>query len=125
MRKILMILTVFLLLLCTACTDSFSIYPYVPDNNSNPDDPNRSILTIKYLYEDGTEAAEKVWANIYAPKHYFVYSPSISGYTPDKERVSVTASGEDVEIIVTYTKECSCCHRSTYIPIITPSVTYY
>lgn len=128
MRKFLMILMAFLLLLCTACTGDFSDSLYVPDDNVDPNDPNRSTLTIKYLYEDGTEAAETVRGNIYAPNHYLIRSPKISGYESNLNYVSVTANGEDIEKVVTYTKEpekCSCgCRRSTYVPIITPSVVH-
>ena len=93
----------FLLLLCTACTGDFSDSLYVPDDNVDPNDPNRSTLTIKYLYEDGTEAAETVRGNIYAPNHYLIRSPKISGYESNLNYVSVTANGEDIEKIVTDT----------------------
>lgn len=120
MKKIFILLVTFSFLLLTGCIDDSSSR-YISDFNVDVYDPNRSLLTIKYQYEDGTEAAETVRGNIYSPNRYLIRSPKISNHTPDKEYVHVTASGEDTEIVVTYTKDperCSCCcHRSTYIPV--------
>ena len=110
--KFLITLTTFCFLLCVGCVP-YNLY--IPDENANSYDPNRSTLTIKYRYESGMEAAETVRGNIYAPNHYLIRSPEIPYHTPDKEYVRVTASGENIEIIVTYIKNPAFVIRYIYL----------
>ena len=119
MKKLFLLFTILSFLLLTACIDDSSSR-YIPDFNVDVYDPNRSLLTIKYQYEDGTEAAETVRGNIYAPNCYLIRSPKISGYESNLDYVSVKANGEDIEKVVTYTKEpeecsCGCCRSSIRI----------
>ena len=63
----------------------------------------RFALTIKYVYEDGTEAAPSYVEEMSKNDHYEKTSPSIEGYEPDEEKVDGYLT-EDKEIIVTYTE---------------------
>ncbi len=72
---------------------------------------NEFKLTIKYVYEDGTEAAKEHTATVMVGQGYNVASPTITGYTPDKATVSGTMPAEDVTVTVTYTANS---HNVTY-----------
>jgi len=62
-------------------------------------------LTIRYLYEDNTEAApDYVEANLETGANYEVKSPEIDGFTPNEAVVSGEIADQDIEIIVRYTK---------------------
>ena len=65
---------------------------------------NVFTLTIKYVYEDGSEAAETHTENVEFGKGYSVTSPDVVGYTPDKLTVTGTMPASNVEVTVTYTK---------------------
>ncbi len=63
-------------------------------------------LTIRYVYEDGSEAADKVVAQYLAGETYEYASPDIAGYTPDLTVVKSVGTGmpkHDVVVTVTYT----------------------
>ncbi|MCI8390357.1 MAG: DUF11 domain-containing protein [Roseburia sp.] len=63
-------------------------------------------LTIRYVYEDGSEAADKVVAQYLAGETYTYTSPDIAGYTPDLTVVKSVGTGmpkHDVVVTVTYT----------------------
>ena len=60
-------------------------------------------LTVKYVYQDGREAATTHTETVDFEKSYRVPSPSITGYTPNEEVVSGTMPAEDVTVTVTYT----------------------
>ena len=61
-------------------------------------------LTINYVYENGTTAADSYTDNIEIFTGYSVTSPEITGYTPDKETVEGTMENIDgVTETVTYT----------------------
>lgn len=59
-------------------------------------------LTIRYLYEDGTQAAESYTAQLRKGESYQEASPAIAGYTPDTANVSGTMDAEDISADVTY-----------------------
>ena len=60
-------------------------------------------ITVKYVYEDGTEAAETYTATKNKGESYNVESPVIDGYEPDKATVSGTVENLlSIEETVTY-----------------------
>ena len=63
---------------------------------------NSHNLTINYVYEDGTQAADTYTATPKYNEAYSVKSPTITGYTADKTVVSGTMPDEDVTVTVTY-----------------------
>ena len=65
---------------------------------------NVFTLTIKYVYEDGSKAAETHTENVEFGTAYSVTSPDIVGYTPDNSTVAGTMPASNVEVTVTYTK---------------------
>ncbi len=64
--------------------------------------PNAYRLTIRYLYTDGTEAAETYTTAMWTGYSYDVESPRISGYTATHLRVTGTNSGKNEEYAVLY-----------------------
>ncbi len=58
-------------------------------------------LTVKYVYEDGSEAAESRVLKLQRGDSYSEISPSIDGFTANKLSVSGVISG-DAEEVVTY-----------------------
>jgi LPXTG-motif cell wall-anchored protein len=63
---------------------------------------NSYNLTVKYQYEDGTEAANPVNSTVKFGDSYNVPSPAIEGYTPDLALVAGVMPAKDVEVLVTY-----------------------
>lgn len=61
------------------------------------------MLTVKYVYEDGTEAGENYTEELTKNAHYEVGSPAIDGYTADPA-VAEGYATKDTEITVTYKK---------------------
>ena len=59
-------------------------------------------LTVKYQYQDGSQAAEDVVYQYPAGFAYDVPSPEIAGYQPDKQTVAGTMPGHALEDLVTY-----------------------
>ena len=70
-------------------------------------DPNKTVkVTIKYVFEDGTKAADdKVFADLKVGAAYKQNSPEIEGYVTDKLTVSGNAPAKDSVITVTYKKD--------------------
>ena len=64
---------------------------------------NSYILTVNYLYADGTTAAASHTESVNYNATYSVTSPTITGYTPDLAVVSGTMGTENVTVDVTYT----------------------
>ena len=66
--------------------------------------PHAAGLTIQYKYADGTQAAADYTDNNLAVNAPYgpIASPTIIGYTPDKETVSGTMTSETVVEVVTY-----------------------
>ena len=64
---------------------------------------NRYTLSIKYLYDDLTEAAPEYNETIEYGRSYLIDSPEIDSYTPSVFDVSGVMSDSDVEITVIYT----------------------
>ena len=61
------------------------------------------LLTVKYQYPDGSQAAEDVVLQYPSGFVYDVPSPAIAGYRPDKQTVTGTMPGSAREEVVTYT----------------------
>ena len=62
------------------------------------------ILTIDYLYPDGSQAAPSAKSAIKTGQSYTIMSPLVPGYTPDKPVISGVMRDEDIHVIVTYNK---------------------
>ena len=65
--------------------------------------PNEYNLTIKYLYEDGSEALPPVSKKVAYKAAYNIPSPSIEGFSSDLSKVSGVMDAKDVSYTVTYT----------------------
>lgn len=59
-------------------------------------------VTIKYLYEDDSEAAPEYTATYKTGDDFEVVSPEVDGYTPDYEKITGTVANEDLTYIVRY-----------------------
>ena len=66
-------------------------------------DINSYILTINYVYSDGTEAAPTYTDTLDYKEEYSVESPAITGYTANPETVEGTMPAGNVTVTVTYT----------------------
>ena len=64
---------------------------------------NKYLLTVNYLYTNGTVAATQFSSNVVYDTAYSVDSPVIAGYTADKLLVSGTMGAAPVTVDVTYT----------------------
>ena len=60
-------------------------------------------LTVRYVYQDGTQAAEPHTEKLTEGSPYSVASPAIAGFTPDAASVSGVVGAADVNVTVTYT----------------------
>ena len=69
--------------------------------------PNIYMLTIRYVYADGSEAAPNVVRDVAFNSTYSVDSPVIDGYKADKKNISGTMGAGDEEFTVTYTAPTS------------------
>ncbi len=78
-------------------------YSKIPDEPTPPEIP-KHIVTIKYIYEDGTTAAESYTAELEEGTEYSIDSPTITDYTPDQTNITGTVPDSDVEHVVTYRK---------------------
>lgn len=67
-------------------------------------DPEKHTLTIHYIYEDGTPAAEPYIAELEPEVEFEVLSPAIDGHTPDQDKISGQIHDQNLEYIVRYTK---------------------
>lgn len=73
-------------------------------------EPEKVNLTIQYVGPEGdTEfvAPATYTQELESGEEYFVPSPAVEGYTPDKESVSGAAEDVDIEETVTYTKNAA------------------
>ncbi|WP_195268143.1 SpaA isopeptide-forming pilin-related protein [Eubacterium sp. 1001713B170207_170306_E7] len=61
------------------------------------------MLTVHYVYEDGTIAAADVTQTLKQNQGYSVASPVIDGFTPNMDVVSGTMGTADIEITIIYT----------------------
>ena len=64
--------------------------------------PKTCLVTIFYLYSDGTVAADSKTIEVICGKDYSVTSPAIAGYVADKSKVSGTVGSSDLSYNVTY-----------------------
>lgn len=67
-------------------------------------------LTIHYVFEDGSKAAEDYSGRLAFEKPYEVTSPAVAGHTPDQAVVSGNMPAEHVELTVTYTRNYTIHH---------------
>ena len=70
-----------------------------------PDEKPKHTITIKYIYEDGTPAAESYVEELEEDSSYSVTSPSIDDYEPDQSKVEGTITDQDIEHTVIYHKK--------------------
>ncbi len=76
------------------------------DHEDKEGDTLSSSVTVKYVYEDGTEVADSLFQKSYEfGENYNVVSPTIDGYTADELSISGYADGHDLEKTITYTKD--------------------
>ncbi len=69
-------------------------------------DPERYKVIVHYVYTDGGKAAEdEIRSDLSEGDDYYITSPDIEGYTPDRSVVEGTMGTKDIEITVTYTKK--------------------
>lgn len=61
-------------------------------------------LSIQYVYEDGTQAAEPYNGELKEGQAYSVISPKIAGYSADYRKIEGIMGGQGIEKTVTYTK---------------------
>ncbi len=77
-----------------------------PENPDKPTEPNlpegKYDLTIKYVYEDGSEARPSYEDELASGEKFEVKSPEIDGYVPDLERVSGEMKDGDLVYTVIY-----------------------
>ena len=66
---------------------------------------NSYLLTVYYVYEDGTTAMSPYTQTYAYGAAYSVTSPEIAGYTPDMAVVTGTMGAADAEVTVTYTAD--------------------
>lgn len=88
-------------------TDDGEALDVMPGHNVQVDgfyDKTAYTLTVNYVYENGTTAAESFTQKYYWDDTYSVDSPVIDGYIADKATVSGTMQKANTEITVTYTK---------------------
>lgn len=88
-------------------TDDGEALDVMPGHNVQVDgfyDKTAYTLTVNYVYENGTTAAEAFTQKYYWDDTYSVDSPVIDGYIADKATVSGTMQKANTEITVTYTK---------------------
>lgn len=62
------------------------------------------VLTVNYQYADGTQAADSVAGTYVYNSPYYLISPEIGGYTPDKATVTGRMPQTDLTLTVTYKK---------------------
>ena len=75
---------------------------------------NQFQLTIKYVYEDNTEAKPNHSETLTVGASYSVDSPTIDGYAADKTTVSGTMPANNVEVTVTYSKRTDLSYTVNY-----------
>lgn len=75
---------------------------------------NQFQLTIKYVYEDNTEAKPNHSKTLTVGASYSVDSPTIDGYAADKTTVSGTMPANNVEVTVTYSKRTDLSYTVNY-----------
>ena len=66
---------------------------------------NSYTLTIDYVDQDGNTVAPQHTATLKFEESYDVSSPAVTGYTPDKPKVSGKMPDGNVEVTVTYRKD--------------------
>lgn len=79
-------------------------YRHTPETPT-PDETPKHTVTIKYVYEDGTTAAESYVEELEEGNNYSVISPSIDAYEPDQTKVEGIINTEDIEHVVVYRKK--------------------
>lgn len=70
-----------------------------------PVETPKHTVTIKYIYEDGTPAAESYTEELEEGSNYNINSPEITNYEPDQTKITGTIEKEDVEYVVVYSQK--------------------
>ncbi len=86
-------------------TYDYDTVTYTGRPNLDDPIPETHLVHIKYVDEEGNEIADEYTGEFSPDEEYSVDSPNIDGYTPDQSTVSGTVAHEDIEHIVTYTKD--------------------
>lgn len=76
---------------------------YKPAEPDVPEIP-KHLVTIKYVYEDDTPAAESYIQELEEGTTYSVISPDIENYTPDHGQIEGIVGEQDAEHVVIYSK---------------------
>lgn len=76
-------------------------YKKTPEELPEPD-PETHTITIHYIYEDGSKAADDYKQDFYEGDEFEVVSPEIEDHTPDYTVVKDTVGNEDREYFVRY-----------------------
>ena len=63
---------------------------------------NAYTLTVRYIFEDGSQAAPTYTDTLYYSADYSIASPVIDGYTVSNRRISGTMPARNVERTVVY-----------------------
>lgn len=79
-------------------------YKRIPEEPTPIETP-RHTITVKYIYEDGTSAAESYTEELEEGNNYSINSPSIDTYEPDQAKVEGTIGDTDIEHTVIYRKK--------------------
>ncbi len=75
---------------------------YIVTYKPNPPAPTKPTITIHYVYEDGSPAAEDYIAELEPNTFFEIPSPEIPNHTPDLEKVSDTIGDKNLEYFVHY-----------------------
>ena len=59
-------------------------------------------VTVSYRFLDGSAAAPAYEGTYAAGGSFYIQSPDISGYTPDKKNITGTVGSKDTEVVVLY-----------------------
>lgn len=79
-------------------------YKRIPETPPVPDEKPKHTVTIKYIYEDGTPAAESYVEELEEGNEYNVISPNIDTYEPDQPKIEGVIADDDIEHTVIYRK---------------------
>ena len=75
------------------------------DHKDKEGDTLSSNVTVKYVYEDGTEIEDTLINKSYEfGENYNIVSPTVDGYTAEELSISGYADGHDIEKTIKYTK---------------------
>lgn len=65
-------------------------------------EPTKHTVTVRYVYEDGTPAADTYSVELSEEEEFSIESPKVYDHEPDQAHISGTVTSQDLEFIVTY-----------------------